>query len=66
MVGKVGTLLGEARVNIAEIHLARSLEGEEAMAVVRLDADPEPQVLETLAQIPEITQVMMVDLGGLG
>jgi D-3-phosphoglycerate dehydrogenase len=66
VVGKVGTLLGEARVNIAEIHLARSLEGEEAMAVVRLDADPEPQVLETLAQIPEITQVMMVDLGGLG
>lgn len=66
VVGKIGTLLGQASVNIAEIHLARSPEGEEAMAVVRLDADLEPQVLEALTQIPEITQVTMIDLGGLG
>lgn len=66
VVGKVGTLLGEAQVNIAEIHLARSPKGEEAMAVVRLDGDLEPQVLAALAEIPEITQVTMVDLGDLG
>ena len=66
VVGKVGTLLGEAGVNIAEIHLARSAERDKAMAVVRLDADLEPQVLEALAQVSEITRVMMIDLGGLG
>jgi hypothetical protein len=36
------------------------------MAVVRLDADLQPQVLEALVQIPEITRVTMIDLGGLG
>ena len=66
VVGKVGTLLGEASVNIAEIHLARSPEGELAMAVVRLDGDLDSPVLGALAEIPEITQVTMVDLGGLG
>ena len=66
VVGKVGTLLGEASVNIAEIHLARSPEGDEAMAVVRLDGDLQPQVLEALEKIPEITRVTMIDLGAQG
>jgi len=64
VVGKVGTLLGEAAANIAEIHLARSHEGEEAMAVVRLDGDLEPETLGRLAEIPEVTDVRLVDLGG--
>ena len=66
VVGKVGTLLGEASVNIAEIHLARSPEGDEAMAVVRLDGDLQPQVLEALEKIPEITRVTMIDLSAQG
>lgn len=66
VVGKIGTLLGEASVNIAEIHLARNPEGEEALAVVRLDAALQPEVVEALVQIPDITQVTMIDLGGLG
>jgi len=36
------------------------------MAVVRLDAALEPAILEALTGIPEITQVTMIDLGGLG
>lgn len=66
VVGKVGTLLGEAGANIAEIHLARQPEGSEAMAVVRLDAELAPAVLAALAEVPEITEVTMIDLGGLG
>ena len=66
VVGKVGTLLGDARVNIAEIHLSRSPEEAMAMAVVRLDGDLEPSVLEALEEITEVTQVTMIDLGGLG
>ncbi len=64
VVGKVGTLLGEAGVNIAEIHLARSQEGSEAMAVVRLDGELEEAVLEGLRAFPEIQHVRMIDLGG--
>ena len=65
VVGQIGTLLGEAAVNIAEIHLARSPEGEEAMAVVRLDGELQPQVLEAVRGIPEVTEVTMIELGGL-
>jgi D-3-phosphoglycerate dehydrogenase len=64
VVGKVGTLLGDARVNIAEIHLARSNEHSEAMAVVRLDGKPGGPTLDRLSRIPEVTQVQMIDLSG--
>jgi D-3-phosphoglycerate dehydrogenase len=63
VVGKVGTLLGDAKANIAEIHLAREANKETAIAVVRLDAAPEAEVLEALAELPEINSVQLVDLG---
>ena len=40
VVGKLGTLLGDAGINIAEIHLARRDGEERAMAVLRLDQEP--------------------------
>ena len=52
VVGKVGTLLAEANVNIADIHLARR--GEDAMAVLRLDQAPAPALLEELTRLPEV------------
>jgi D-3-phosphoglycerate dehydrogenase len=64
VVGKVGTLLGDADVNIAEIHLARSQEDSEAMAVVRLDGKLEAPTLDRLSRIPEVTEVQMIDLSG--
>lgn len=64
VVGKLGTLLGEAGVNIAEIHLARRQEGDDAIAVVRLDQELTPTTLEEVAKIPEVTRAQMVDLGG--
>lgn len=62
VVGKVGTLLGDAGVNIAEIHLARSQEGEEAMAVIRLDGRLSASTLDLLRSLPEVTEVKMIDL----
>ena len=64
VVGKVGTLLGDAGVNIAEIHLARSQEGEEAMAVIRLDGRLSASNLDLLTGLPEVTEVRMIDLSG--
>ncbi len=64
VVGKVGTLLGEAGTNIAEIHLARTTPGTgDAVAVLRLDQEPAAGTLERLAALPEISQVRLVDLG---
>jgi D-3-phosphoglycerate dehydrogenase len=63
VVGKLGSILGEAGVNIADIHLARESRGEEAVAVLRLDNAPPPAVLETLRQLDEVVRVRLVDLG---
>jgi D-3-phosphoglycerate dehydrogenase len=61
VVGKVGTLLAEADVNIADIHLARR--GQEAMAVLRLDQEPTPALLEKLMRLPEVKSARRVVLG---
>ena len=62
VVGRLGTILGEAGVNIAEIHLARVADGGDAMAVLRLDEHPAPEVLAHIAALPEIQAVQMADL----
>jgi D-3-phosphoglycerate dehydrogenase / 2-oxoglutarate reductase len=58
VVGKVGTLLAEADVNIADIHLARR--GQEALAVLRLDQVPTPALLEQLTSLPEVKSARRV------
>ncbi len=63
VVGAVGNLLGEAGVNIADVHLARKDGEEDAWTVLRLDQDPEPAVLERLAALPAVRTVRRVDLG---
>ncbi len=63
VVGRVGTLLGEAGVNIAEIHLAREDDRDDAMAVLRLDEQPAPEVLAALAALPEVRTTRVVELG---
>jgi D-3-phosphoglycerate dehydrogenase len=62
VVGKLGTLLGEAGVNIADIHLAR-LDGEEkALAVLRLDQPAGDEVVARLRALPEVLSASQVDL----
>ena len=62
VVGRLGTILGEDGVNIAEIHLARVADGDEAMAVLRLDQEPSPATLQRIAGLPEIHGVQLADL----
>lgn len=55
VVGKIGTLLAKADINIADIHLARRGKGhQEALAVLRLDQEPTPALVEELAGLPEV------------
>jgi D-3-phosphoglycerate dehydrogenase len=63
VVGTVGNLLGEAGVNIADVHLARKDGEEDAWTVLRLDQDPEPALLDRLAALPAVRTVRRVDLG---
>ena len=57
MVGRLGTAIGDAGINIATFHLGRSEAGGAAIALVSVDGlVPEP-VLERLRKLPNIVQV---------
>ena len=63
MVGKVGTVLGEAGINIASLTNGRSAKGGEALSVFSLDSAPEPGTLKKLEAIDGLRGVSLVNLG---
>ncbi len=60
MVGVVGTVLGRAGVNIADMALGRSPAGAAALMVIAHDAAVPPGVVDELAAQPGITRVVAV------
>jgi D-3-phosphoglycerate dehydrogenase len=54
MVGRVGTLLGDAGVNIGNMTLSRAGAGGDAMMAFALDDDPTPAIMATLATLPGV------------
>ena len=62
VIGRVGTLLGEAGVNIAEYHQARLQIGGEALAAISVDSRIPSEVLERLSDLPEVHDVRQVDM----
>jgi D-3-phosphoglycerate dehydrogenase len=51
-IGKLGTLLGDAQVNIANFTLGRSAPGGEAIALVEVDGDPGEKVVAEISKLP--------------
>ena len=62
-VGRIGTLLGDAGINIADIHLARKVTTGEALSVLRIDEPPTPEVLAELSALAAVQSVQTVDFG---
>jgi D-3-phosphoglycerate dehydrogenase len=60
VIGRVGTLLGEAGVNIAEYHQARLAQGGQALAVVSVDGDVSETIRESLLQLPDVLSAAVV------
>ena len=63
VVGRLGTLLGDAGVNIGDIHLARREASGETLAVLRIDERPSTELLERLRATPEVARVDALRLG---
>ncbi|MEM8934603.1 MAG: NAD(P)-dependent oxidoreductase, partial [Acidobacteriota bacterium] len=68
VVGKLGTLLGAAGVNIAEIHLARRAGNDDsveagALAVVRLDQALDVEVVALVQAMDEVVRADALDIG---
>ena len=62
VVGRVGTLLGEAGVNIAGMQLGRDRPGGRALFVLEVDERPSEEVLKALVALPEIERVEVAEL----
>jgi D-3-phosphoglycerate dehydrogenase len=62
VVGKVGTLLGDREINIAEYNLARAGSGGKAMAIITVDSPLDPETLNFLRSFKEMEEVKQVRL----
>ncbi|HJU10407.1 MAG TPA: phosphoglycerate dehydrogenase [Candidatus Binataceae bacterium] len=62
VVGAVGTLLGEAGINIAGLELGRDRIGGTALSLVEVDGPVSPAVLERLKTVSAITSAMLIKL----
>jgi D-3-phosphoglycerate dehydrogenase len=58
MVGTVGTLLGAASVNIANMALSRTKDHSRAVTVIEVDSEPPVSLLDTLRATPGILRVL--------
>ncbi|MEZ4216562.1 MAG: phosphoglycerate dehydrogenase [Myxococcota bacterium] len=62
VVGTVGTMLGEAGINISRMQLALVRERQEAAMLVNVDQSPPESVLEQLRALPHVISAQLVEL----
>src|SRR5713226_3678977 len=62
VVGAVGTMLGQAGINIAGLELGRDRAGGTALSLVEIDGPVPAAVLERLKTIPAITAASLITL----
>jgi D-3-phosphoglycerate dehydrogenase len=60
VIGRVGTLLGDAGVNIAEYHQARLAQGGDALAAISVDSVVTLELRRRLLEIPEVLTATVV------
>ncbi len=62
VIGKIGTLLGEAEVNISRFYLGREAKGGEALAIIEIDSPLEETVLADLRNLEAVNVARQVKL----
>jgi D-3-phosphoglycerate dehydrogenase len=64
VIGRVGTALGAARINIGSYHQARRARpGDQALAAITVDEPPTNGVLDELRRVADIQDVRLVHFG---
>src|SRR5437867_3580700 len=64
VIGRVGTLLGSAGINIGSYHQARvAFPGHDALAAITVDQPLTNGVLDALAKLSDIALVRLVNFG---
>jgi D-3-phosphoglycerate dehydrogenase len=62
VIGRVGTILGEAGINISAFHLGRRERGGEAMAVIEVDAPLDAETLGTIQTFAPVISANQIEL----
>ncbi len=62
VVGAVGTLLGQEKINIAGLELGRDRVGGMALSLVQIDGAVPPAVLEKIKTLPSVTSASLLKL----
>src|SRR6185295_670398 len=62
IVGRIGTVLGDAGVNIARIQLSRVAVGGQAFSMINIDSPAPPEVLQRLRLIPHVLSAALIRL----
>jgi D-3-phosphoglycerate dehydrogenase / 2-oxoglutarate reductase len=62
IVGRIGTVLGDAGVNIARIQLSRVAVGGQAFSMINIDSPAPPEVLQQLRLIPHVLSAALIRL----
>src|ERR1700735_387062 len=66
VIGSIGTALGTLGINIATFALGRRAPagGSEALALVGIDGEISPAIVQTIRDLPSVTEVRLVRLPG--
>ncbi len=62
VIGRVGTILGDAGINISAFHLGRRERGGEAMAVIEIDAPLAAETLTTIQTFEPVLSASQIEL----
>ncbi len=62
VIGQVGTVLGEHRINIANFALGRNPDSKEALGLVNVDQKLPATVLDLIRQIPAVRQAQIIEI----
>ncbi|VBB69864.1 D-3-phosphoglycerate dehydrogenase [invertebrate metagenome] len=57
-IGRLGTALGEASINIATFHLGRVATGREAIALIQVDQPIDGALLDSVRALPHVVQAV--------
>lgn len=64
LIGRIGTILGDAGVNIGSMNLGRRAKAGEAMVVLSLDTPPDAQIVEKIAKSVDAQFIKAVNMMG--
>ncbi|MDP9111256.1 MAG: ACT domain-containing protein, partial [Candidatus Eremiobacteraeota bacterium] len=62
MIGRVGTLLGDAHVNISTMQVSRNVQGGSALTVLAVDRPVAAPIIEALEGIADMQSVVAVTI----